>query len=74
MDKDNNTSEVLVVHAIDTEGPLYESLEAKFDRLNDLFNINNIDRTKENFLKLQRGEINLGGVEKNPRSSQWSFS
>ena len=28
-------SEVLVVHAIDTEGPLYESLEAKFDRLND---------------------------------------
>ena len=49
MDKDNNTSEVLVVHAIDTEGPLYESLEAKFDRLNDLFNINNIDRTKENF-------------------------
>ena len=59
-----NSAEVLVVHAIDTEGPLYESFTAKFDRINELFNINHIDPTKENLLKLQNGEIDLGGVEK----------
>jgi len=64
MSEVKNSAEVCVVHAIDTEGPLYESLNAKFDRLNDLFNINHLDRTKENFLKLQNGEINLGRDEK----------
>ena len=27
------TKEVYFVHAVDTEGPLYESLDAKFDRM-----------------------------------------
>ena len=30
---------VYIVHCIDTEGPLYESLKAKFDRIEDIFNI-----------------------------------
>ena len=64
MSEVKNSAEVCVVHVIDTEGPLYESLTAKFDRLNDLFNISHLERTKENFLKLQNGEIDLGGVEK----------
>ena len=51
--------EVLVVHAI-IQGPLYRSFNAKFDRLNDLFNINHIEQTKENLIKLQNGEIKLG--------------
>ena len=30
---------VYIVHAIDTEGPLYESLNAKFERIEDIFKI-----------------------------------
>ena len=36
------SSTVHVVHSIDTEGPLYESLEATFGRLENIFD--NIDR------------------------------
>ena len=32
-------SEVLIVHVIDTEGPLYESLKAKFQRIQSVYNI-----------------------------------
>ena len=35
---------VYIVHSIDTEGPLYESLEAKFERIKDLFGIDNIEK------------------------------
>ncbi len=56
--------EVIFVHAVDTEGPLFESLKAKFERIYDLFGIQDIKPTRENFLKLQKGEIDLGGVEK----------
>lgn len=51
---------VHLVHAIDTEGPLYESLEAKFERLHDLFGIQGIEPTPSNLGKLQAGEIDLG--------------
>lgn len=51
---------VHLVHAIDTEGPLYESLEAKFERLHDLFGIQGIEATPSNLRKLQAGEIDLG--------------
>ncbi len=64
MSEVKNSAEVCVVNVIDAEGPLYESIGAKFDRINDLFSINHLERTKENFLKLQNGEIDLGGVEK----------
>jgi len=54
---------VLITHCIDTEGPLYESLEAKFERIKDLFGIDNIQPTKENFQKIQNAEIDLNGLE-----------
>jgi hypothetical protein len=51
---------VRIVHAIDTEGPLYESIEAKFDRLADLFDVKGIEPTLSNLKRLQEGEIDLG--------------
>ncbi|WP_272010104.1 hypothetical protein [Roseovarius sp. ZX-A-9] len=51
------------LHAIDTEGPLYESLQASFERLDELFGITNLPRTRETLRQLQEGEINLGGKE-----------
>ncbi len=54
---------VNIVHAIDTEGPLYESTHAKFERLSDLFGIVGIEPTHSNLIKLRNQEINLGGKE-----------
>ena len=48
----NSDAVVLIAHAVDTEGPLYESFEAKFERLNELFNIRDIKPTRKNFDKL----------------------
>ena len=59
---DTNHKVVYVTHAIDTEGPLYESLDAKFERIKELFNIE-LQPTRKNFIKLQNGEIDLGGDE-----------
>ena len=50
---------VLVVHAVDTEGPLYESLEATFERLRDLYGIDDLSPTRENLERLKRREIAL---------------
>ena len=54
---------VYIVHSIDTEGPLHESLDAKFERVKDLFGIDNIDRSLENLEKLKNKKINLDGKE-----------
>lgn len=51
-----------VVHCIDTEGPLNESIFATFERLKSIFNIT-ITPTKENLNLLQKGEIDLNGKE-----------
>lgn len=51
------------VHAIDTEGPLYESLEAKFERLEEFFGVSHLAHTNETLQQLQNGEIDLGGKE-----------
>jgi len=56
-------AQVLIVHAIDTEGPLYESEEASFERLEHLYGISGIDKTRANLDKLRRGEIDLNGLE-----------
>lgn len=56
---------VYIVHAIDTEGPLYESIEAKFERLTELFGIEQIEASRTNLERLGRGEIDLG-----PRTAQ----
>ncbi|HBE43228.1 MAG TPA: hypothetical protein DDW27_18910 [Bacteroidales bacterium] len=54
---------VYVVHSIDTEGPLYESLYATFERIQRIFGLQ-IEPTQENLSKLQNYEIDLGGMEK----------
>lgn len=50
--------EVYIVHCIDTEGPLNETLDATFERLNDIFGLK-IDPSRENLEKLQKGEYPL---------------
>lgn len=52
-----------IVHCVDAEGPLYESVAAKFERLKDIFGVTEIEPTDENFRKLCRGEMDLGGKE-----------
>lgn len=54
---------VYIVHAVDTEGPLYESTQAKFDRLQDLFGIAGIEPTQRNLTRLRNRELDLGGRE-----------
>lgn len=54
---------VHVVHCVDAEGPLYESLETTFERLRELFGVSAIEPSRENLQKLQRGEIPLNGRE-----------
>ena len=57
--------EVIIVHAVDTEGPLHETVQNKFDRIDDLFGIKHIKPTTENLDKLLKGKIKLGnGIEK----------
>lgn len=53
---------VHVVHCVDTEGPLHESLEATFARLKDLFGLD-LAPDAARLAKLQRREIDLGGFE-----------
>ncbi|OZI68275.1 hypothetical protein [Bordetella genomosp. 1] len=53
---------VHVVHCIDTEGPLDESLADTFVRLRQLFGID-VTPTRENLERLQRQEIPLDGLE-----------
>ena len=53
---------VYIVHSVDTEGPLYESLEAKFQRLYDVFNIK-LSPSKKLLEKLKNNKINLKGKE-----------
>lgn len=55
-------SKVYIVHCIDTEGPLYETLEVTFNRIEQIFGIS-IEPNKENLKKLQNREINLEGKE-----------
>jgi len=54
---------VYIVHCIDTEGPLYESLEEKFVFLKELYGIE-LAPSRTNLIKLQQGKIDLGGKEK----------
>jgi len=54
---------VYIVHCVDTEGPLYESLEAKFERIKDIFNVK-VKPTSINLKKLKNKKILLNGKEK----------
>lgn len=53
---------VYVVHCVDTEGPLAESLEATFQRAKEIFDLD-LEPSIETLEKLQRCEIDLGGIE-----------
>ena len=51
-----------IVHCVDTEGPLNETLFDTFKRLEDFFGIK-MEPTYENLKKLQNKEVDLGGKE-----------
>ncbi|MEX0694483.1 MAG: hypothetical protein WD075_08580 [Rhodospirillales bacterium] len=58
------SSKIYFVHCIDTEGPLYESLDAKFQLLKEVFNIDGLPVSWDNFAKLQAGKLDIGGKER----------
>ena len=51
-----------VVHCVDTEGPLNETLDATFERLESIFGIT-LEPTQDNLEFLQNRKINLDGKE-----------
>ena len=53
---------VYVVHCIDTEGPLHESVNATFERLRDIFHLE-LEPSLELLRRLQAREVPLGGLE-----------
>jgi hypothetical protein len=53
---------VYIVHCIDTEGPLYESLDSTFERLGEIFHLD-LPASKDMLRRLQAGEVPLGGIE-----------
>ena len=55
-------TKVYVVHCIDTEGPLHESVDATFERLKHIFHID-LEPSKELLIQLQKGKVNLDGIE-----------
>ena len=50
-----NVKKVFVVHAVDAEGPLYESPKATFERANELLNLKIKDYSSTNLAKLKKG-------------------
>jgi hypothetical protein len=53
---------VYIVHCIDTEGPLYESLDETFERIYSILGIR-MKPSAETLRQIQRKEIDLGGKE-----------
>ncbi len=51
-----------IVHCVDTEGPLEETVQATFERLWDIKGIK-LEPSFDTLRKLQRREIDLGGLE-----------
>lgn len=58
----NNEAELLVVHCVDAEGPLDETIYATFERLKYIFGLD-IQPSEENFELLVRGGIQTGDLE-----------
>lgn len=56
------TPTLYIVHCVDTEGPLHESLEATFDRLRLIFGLD-LEPSPETLKGLQAGSMDLGGIE-----------
>ncbi len=59
---------VYVVHCIDSEGPLHESLEATFERLSHIFHLD-LEPSEELLKKLQTGDVNLNGLEESVKNT-----
>ena len=57
-----------VVHCVDTEGPLNETLGATFERLKHIFHLD-LKPSKETLVKLQNGEIDLNGKEESVKTT-----
>jgi hypothetical protein len=57
-----DTTTVYVVHCIDTEGPLYESVDATFGRLRDIFQLD-LEPSTVLLRQLQAGKVPLRGLE-----------
>jgi hypothetical protein len=57
-----NKKKIYINFCIDTEGPLYESLDASFERLHELLGLD-IARTEENFHLIKNRKIDLNGLE-----------
>ncbi len=55
-------STVYIVHCIDTEGPLFESIDATFERLRAIFKLQ-LEPSVETLRRLQAGTLALGGLE-----------
>ena len=53
---------VYIVHCVDTEGPLYENPTVPFEMIKNIFGID-IEPNRENLIKLQKGELDLNGLE-----------
>lgn len=58
--------DVYLVHCIDTEGPLHESLDATFERIAAMTGLR-LEPSGETLRKLQRGEVDLSGREEDVR-------
>ena len=54
---------VYVVHAVDTEGPLYVDLDAKFELLEELVDVSGIERTRENLDAIIAGDLDFGNKQ-----------
>ena len=61
MTKERNST-LHVVHCIDTEGPLTESLDATFQRVTSSFGLQ-LPVNRETLFKLQNKQLDLGGIE-----------
>jgi hypothetical protein len=55
-------SPVYIVHCVDTEGPLYESVDVTFERLRSIFHLE-LEPSVELLRRLQAREVDLGGLE-----------
>tara|TARA_Y100000588_G_scaffold309480_1_gene334519 strand:+ start:3955 stop:5286 length:1332 start_codon:yes stop_codon:yes gene_type:complete len=62
------TPEIVLVHAVDTEGPLYESVAAKFERLKEIFGVVVKEQTSDIFNDLLTGDIDVGVPVENLRA------
>ena len=63
MARDSQKKSVFIVHCIDTEGPLYESASATFQRLEDLLGISIENKTRSCLDDLRRGKLEIAWRE-----------